>query len=114
MLIDKREPRIPELEEVKDKVSAAVKQEKAKAQQEAKAKELAAAVKTPGYLKAVAEALGLEEKAESAYKRGTPLADLGSSTVLGDPLFTSQSGQILSPIFLNENYIVIGVTKRTE
>src|ERR1044072_7532833 len=114
MLIDKREPRIPELEEVKDKVSAAVKQEKAKAQQEAKAKELAAAVKTPGDLKAAAAALGLEAKAEAAYKLGTPLADLGSSTVLDDPLFTSQSGQILSPIFLNENYIVIGVTKRTE
>jgi peptidyl-prolyl cis-trans isomerase D len=114
MLVDKRDPRIPELAEVKDKVSEAVKQEKAKAQQEAKAKEIAAGAKTPGDLKAAAAKLGLETKAEANYKIGSPLADLGSSALLDDPLFASQSGQMLSPIFLNDNYLVIGVTKRTE
>ena len=114
MLVDKREPRIPELAEVKDTVSAAVKQEKAKAQLESKAKELSAAVKNPGDLKAAAAKLGLETKAEAGYKVGTPLADLGSSMVLDDPLFASQAGQVLSPILLNDNYLVIGVTKRTE
>ncbi|HKP35860.1 MAG TPA: peptidyl-prolyl cis-trans isomerase, partial [Pyrinomonadaceae bacterium] len=114
MLVDKREPRIPDLAEVKDSVSAAVKQEKAKSQLESKAKELAAAVKNPGDLKAAAAKLGLETKAEAGYKVGTPLADLGSSLILDEPLFASQAGQVLSPIFLNENYLIIGVTKRTE
>jgi peptidyl-prolyl cis-trans isomerase D len=114
ILVEKREPRIPELSEVKDKVSLAVKQEKAKAQQEATAKEIVASAKTPGDLKAAAAKYGLEAKAEANYKIGTPLADLGSSTVLDDPLFVSQTGQVLSPIFLNDNYLVIGVTKRTE
>lgn len=114
MLVDKRDPRIPELAEVKDRVAGAVKQEKAKAQQEAKAKELTAGAKTPGDLKAAAAKLGLETKAEAGYKLGTPLADLGSSMTLDDPLFASQAGQVLSPIFLNDNYLVIGVTKRTE
>jgi peptidyl-prolyl cis-trans isomerase D len=115
MLAEKRDPRIPELGEVKDKVTSAVKQEKAKSQQESTAKELLASAKTPADLKAAAAKFGLEAKAEANYKVGTPLADLGSSSVLDDPLYAAQSGQVLStPIFLNENYIVLGVTKRTE
>jgi peptidyl-prolyl cis-trans isomerase D len=114
MLVDKRDPRIPELDEVKDKVARSVKQEKAKAQQEAKAKELAAGAKTPGDLKTAAAKLGLEVKAEANYKVGTPLADLGSSALLDDPLYAAQAGQVLSPIFLNDNHLVIGVTKRTD
>ena len=79
MLVDKRDPRIPEFEEVKDKVTKAVKEETAKAQLEEKAKELIANAKTPGDLKAAAEKLGLEAKAEANYKLATPLGDSGSS-----------------------------------
>jgi len=115
MLVEKRDPRIPEFDEVKTKVTEAVKQEKAKAQQEAKAKEVIANAKTPGDLKAAAAKLGLEAKAETNYKLATPLADVGSSYLIDDPMYASQPGQVLgSPILLNENYLVIGVTKRTE
>jgi hypothetical protein len=67
-------------------------------------------------LKAAATKYGLEAKAEANYKIGTALADLGSSTILDDPLYKSgNTGAVLSsPIFLNENYIVVGVTKRTD
>lgn len=115
MLLDKRDPRIPDFEEVKDKVTAAVKEEKAKAQLEEKAKELIATAKTPGDLKAAAAKLGLEAKAEANYKLATPLGEAGSSVVIDDPLYASKAGDIIkTPIFLNQNYLVIGVTKRTE
>lgn len=115
MLIEKRDPRIPEFDEVKDKVLAAVKQEKAKSQLEQTAKDIIAGAKTPADLKAAAQKYGLEAKAEANYKIGTALADLGSSTILDDPLNKAKAGEVLSgPIFLNENYLVIGVTKRTE
>lgn len=115
MLVEKRDPRIPEFEEVKDRVTYSVKQEKAKSQLEATAKEIIASAKSPGDLKALAQKFGLEAKSETNYKVGTPLADLGSSTILDDPLYASQAGQVLSsPVLLNENYLVIGVTKRTE
>ena len=115
MLVDKRDPRIPDFEEVKDKVSKAVKEEQAKAQLEAKAKELIATAKTPGDLKSAAEKLGLEAKAEANYKLATPLGEAGSSVVIDDPLYASKAGDIIkTPIFLNQNYLVIGVTKRTE
>src|SRR5438067_9191210 len=52
ILVEQKPPRIPEFDEVKDKVTHAVKDEKAKAMLEQKAKELAAGVKTPGDLKA--------------------------------------------------------------
>ena len=116
MLVEKRDPRIPDFDEVKDKVLAAVKQEKAKSQQEQIAKDIVASAKTPADLKALAAKYGLEAKAEANYKIGTPLADLGSSTLLDVPLYeTGKTGALLSsPIYLNDNYIVIGVTKRTE
>ena len=103
MLVDKRDPRIPDFDEVKDKVAKAVK-------------DLIASAKTPGDLKAAAAKFGLEAKAEANYKLGTPLADLGSSTTLDDPLYEKgKAGEVLStPIFLNENYLVFGVNKRTD
>lgn len=116
MLIEKRDPRIPDFDEIKDKVVAAAKQDKAKTQLEQTAKDIIASAKTTADLKAAAQKYGLEAKAEANYKIGTPLADLGSSTLLDDPLYKSaKAGEVLSsPILLNENYLVVGVTKRTD
>ncbi len=115
MLVEKRDPRIPDFDEVKDKVTKAVKDEKAKAQLEDKAKEIIASAKTPGDLKAAAAKLGFEAKAEANYKLATPLGEAGSSTLIDDPLYAAKAGEVLQkPVFLNENYLVFGVTKRTE
>jgi peptidyl-prolyl cis-trans isomerase D len=115
MLVEKRDPRIPDFEEVKDKVTKAVKEEKAKAELEAKAKEIIASAKTPGDLKAAAERLGLEAKAEAAYKLATPLGEAGSSVLIDDALYGAKAGEVIqNAIFLNQNYLVIGLTKRTD
>jgi peptidyl-prolyl cis-trans isomerase D len=115
MLVEKKGPRIPEFDEVKDKVAQAVKLEKANSQLEEKAKELIANAKTPGDLKAGAATLGLEAKAEANYKLATPLGEAGSSVLLDDPLYAAKAGEVLkTPIFLNQNYIVVGVNNRTE
>jgi peptidyl-prolyl cis-trans isomerase D len=115
MLVEKKGPRIPEFDEVKDKVAQAVKTEKAKSQLEAKARELIASAKAPGDLKAAAAKLGLEAKAEANYKLATPLGEAGSSVLLDDPLYASKTGEVLkTPILLNQNYVVLGVNTRTE
>ncbi len=115
MLVEKKGPRIPEFDEVKDKVTQAVKTEKAKSQLEDKAKELIANAKAPGDLKAGATRIGLEAKAEANYKLGTPLGDSGSSSLLDEPLFAAKTGEVLkTPVFLNQNYLVLGVNTRTE
>ena len=115
MLVEKKGPRIPEFDEVKDRVAQALKQERAKSQLEEKAKELIAGAKSPGDLKAGAARLGLEAKAEANYKLATPLGEAGSSVLLDDPLYAAKTGEVLkTPIFLNQNYLVIGVNNRTE
>ncbi len=114
MLVDQRAPRIPDFDEVKERVRAAVKEEKAKTQLEQKAKDLVAGAKTPGELKAAAEKLGFEAKAEANYKLATPLGEAGSSVLLDDPLNAAKAGEVMQPIFLNQNYLVIGVNKRTD
>jgi peptidyl-prolyl cis-trans isomerase D len=115
MLADQKPPRIPDFDEVKDKIVKAVKEEKASAQLEQKAKDLIAAAKTPGELKAAAERIGLEAKAEANYKLATPLGEAGSSALIDDPLYAAKTGEVLQPpIFLNQNYLVIGVNKKTD
>lgn len=115
MLAEKKGPRIPEFDEVKDKVTQAVKTEKAKSQLEDKAKELIANAKAPGDLKAGATKLGLEAKAEANYKLATPLGEAGSSALVDNPLYAAKAGEVLkTPVFLNQNYLVIGVNTRTE
>jgi peptidyl-prolyl cis-trans isomerase D len=114
MLVEQKPPRIPEFDEVKEKVRTAVKDDKAKAMLEQKAKEIVAAAKSPGDLKAAAEKAGLEAKAEANYKLATPLGDAGSSVLIDDPLYAAKAGDVLQPIFLNSNYLVLGVNKKTD
>src|SRR6202022_3881727 len=41
--------------------------------------------------------------------------EAGSSVLIDDPLYVAKAGDVIqTPIFLNQNYLVIGVTKRTE
>ena len=114
MLVEQKPPRVPEFDEVKDKVRSAVKDEKAKAMLEQKAKEIVASAKSPGELKAAAEKAGLEAKAEANYKLSTPLGEAGSSVLIDDPLYAAKAGDVLPPIFLNSNYVVLGVNKKTD
>jgi peptidyl-prolyl cis-trans isomerase D len=115
MLVEQKAPRIPDFDEVKDKVTTAVKQEKATSELQQKAKDLISQVKAPGDLKAAAERMGLEAKAEANYKLGTPLGEAGSSVLIDDPLYAAKAGDVINPpIFLNQNYLVIGVNKRTD
>ena len=114
MLLEQKPPRIPDFDEVKDKVRNAVKDEQAKSQLEQKARDLAASVKAPGDLKGAAEKAGFDAKAEANYKLATPLGEAGSSVLIDDPLYAAKAGEVLKPIFLNQNYLIIGVNKRTD
>lgn len=115
MLIDKREPRIPEFEEVKDKVAQALRQERAKQQLEQRANELAGSASSAADLKAAAERLGLEAMTEESYKLGAPLGQAGTSPAADDAVFNLKEGEVTkAPLKIGDNWVVIGVTKRTE
>jgi peptidyl-prolyl cis-trans isomerase D len=115
MLVDKKDPRLPEFDEVKDKVVKALKQEKAKAQLEEIARNLANSTASAADLKAAAVKLGLEAKDEGAYKLGMPLGEAGTSPAADEALYALKEGEITkTPVKVGDTWVVMGATKRTE
>ena len=112
MLVDKKEPRIPDFDEVKDKIAQAVRHERAQAQFETKARELASGVKGPDDLKAAAEKLGLEAETQADYKLSEALGSAGTSPGLDEAIYSLKAGEVTkTPIKSGANWIVVGVTK---
>jgi peptidyl-prolyl cis-trans isomerase D len=113
MLVDKREPRIPDFDEVKTKVAEELKQQRAKEQVEQVAKQLASSINGPADLKAAAEKAGFEIKTEEAYKLGGTLGEAGTSGALDDAIYGLKSGEVAkAPIKVGDNWVVVGVTDR--
>jgi len=115
MLVEKKDPRIPEFDEVKTKLAEQLKDLKAKEQLEQKAKDLLASVSSPDALKAAGEKDGFDAGVEEGYKLGSSIAKIGASTALDELLYGMKSGEMSkTPIKVGENWVVAGVTKRTE
>jgi peptidyl-prolyl cis-trans isomerase D len=115
MLVDKKDPRIPEFDEVKSKIVETIKKQKATEQVEQKAKDLVASVSSADGLKAAGEKEGLTADAQESYKLGSSLGSVGSSTALDDAIYGLKSGEVSkAPIKVDNNWVVVGVTKRTE
>ncbi len=115
MLVEKREPRVPEYDEVKTKVAGDLKNQKAKEQLETKAKEIASSANSAADLKAAGEKIGLEAATEESYKLGSPLGAAGTSGALDDALYALKSGEVTkTPIKVGDSWVVLGVTKRTD
>jgi len=94
MLIDKKEPRIPDFEEVKTKVGDALKNQRAKDQLAQVAKDLASSVSSPADIKAAAEKSGFEVGTEEAYKLGATLGKAGTSPAIDEVVFALKSGEL--------------------
>ncbi len=113
ILVDKKEPRIPEFDEVKTKIAEALKQQRAKEQLEQKAKELAASVSGPGDLKAVGEREGFDSGLEEGFKRESTLGKAGASEVLDDAIYNLKEGEVTrTPIRLEDKWVILGLVKR--
>ena len=115
MLLDKKEPRIPDFEEVKDRVRDAYKQEQARQRVEQTARDLASGTATANDLKAAAEKLGLEAKQEPAFKIGSPMAEVGQETPVDEVLYGLQAGEVSkTPVKVGDTWVVIGATTRSQ
>jgi peptidyl-prolyl cis-trans isomerase D len=115
MLVEKKEPRNPNFEEVKSKVAQVVKQQRAKEQLEQKAKEIAGSAGSVAELKAAAEKAGFEVATEKDYKLGSPLGKVGTSPALDEAVYALKTGEVTkSPLKVGENFVVLGVADRRE
>jgi peptidyl-prolyl cis-trans isomerase D len=115
MLVDKKDPRIPEFDEVRTRVADAIKQQKAKEQLEQKAKDLIASVSGPGDLKALGEREGFDSGLEEGFRRESTLGKAGANEVLDDAIYNLKQGEISkTPIKVDDKWVILGIVKRDE
>jgi peptidyl-prolyl cis-trans isomerase D len=116
MLVEKREPnRIPDFEEVKEKIATALRNERAESQVEQTARNLASGAGGANDLKAAAEKLGLEAKTQSSYRTVMPIGELETNAAAEAAIYALKEGEVTkTPIKIGNDWVVIGATKRTE
>jgi peptidyl-prolyl cis-trans isomerase D len=101
------------LEEVRDKVVAELKQQKANELAQTKAQELEKRVKAGEKFAGAAKALGLDPKTSDPFARNGSVPNLGSGKQLA-PAFSLKVGQVGPPLNLGSNWAVYQVAERQE
>jgi peptidyl-prolyl cis-trans isomerase D len=115
MLAEKRDPRIPEFDEVKAKVAEDVKHARAAEQLEQTARSLASNSASPDALKAAAEKLGLKAQDEEAFHLGRPLGSAGADPALDTAVFALKAGETTkTPVKVGDTWVVVGVKSRKD
>jgi peptidyl-prolyl cis-trans isomerase D len=114
-LVEKRDPRIPELEEVKAKVAEDFKRSRAAEQLEAAARDLAANAGGTDALKAAAEKAGLKAEDEDAFKLGRPLGSAGADPALDSAVYALKAGEVTkTPVKVGDKWVVVAVRTRKD
>ncbi len=118
LLVEKREPRDAEFDEVKAQVTEAVKLEKARAQVQDIANQIAAGAANVGALAAAAGSKNLKVLDAKSYSLGSPLGTGPSASTnkeLEDAVYAMKEGEVTKkPINIGDNWFVVGVAKREE
>ncbi len=101
------------LDEVRDKVTADLKQEKSSIEARAKAGELAKRVKAGEKFDAAAKALGLEAKTSDEFARAGSISNVASGKQLS-AAFQLKTGDVGPPLNLGANWLVYKVVEKQE
>ncbi len=114
-LVEKREPRIPDFDEVKTKVAQALKQERAKQQLEQKANEIASSLNSPAEIQAAGEKAGFKVATDSGFKLGSAMGEAGTSPALDEVIYALKTGEVTkTPVKVGDNWVIVGVKMRTD
>jgi peptidyl-prolyl cis-trans isomerase D len=118
MLVDKKEPRDAEFDEVKNELVEVVKLESARNKIEQIANEIAAGSTTSAVIANAALASKMKSKEQKSFILGSPLGEGPSATTseaLEDAIYGMKEGEATkTPIKIGETYYIVGVTKREE
>jgi peptidyl-prolyl cis-trans isomerase D len=101
------------LEEVRERLSADLKQQKATELAQSKAAELDKRVKAGEKFDAAAKALGLEAKTSDTFARNGNIPGVGSGKLLA-AAFQMKVGEVGAPLNLGSNWLVYRVAEKTE
>ena len=118
LLVDRKEPRDREFAEVRDQLVEVVKLEKARAEIENIARQIASGAGSPTALAAAAQARGQKAEESKSFILGSPLGEGPSATTSGqleDAIYALRPGEVTKePIKIGENYYIVGVSSREE
>jgi peptidyl-prolyl cis-trans isomerase D len=118
MLVDRKEPRDAEFDEVRSQIVEIVKLNKARAQVEDIAKQVASGAANADALAGAATAKGLKAQDQKSFILGSPLGQGPSASrndELEDAIFAMKTGDVTkSPIKLGDNWVIVGVKSREE
>jgi peptidyl-prolyl cis-trans isomerase D len=115
MLLEKKDPRIPDFDEVKTSVAEVIKDQRAKEQFEQRAKDLVASLSGADAIKAAGEKEGYDAGTEEGFKLGSSLGKAGSSPALDDLIYSLKPGEVSkTPIKVGEQWVIVGVNKKTD
>ena len=113
MLVEKKDPRIPDFDEVKTKIADEIKKQRAKEQLEQKAKDLAATLTGADGIQAAGEKEGYDAGTEESFKIGSSLGKAGSSSALDDLINGLKPGEFSkTPIKVEDKWVIVGLRKR--
>ncbi|HJS52168.1 MAG TPA: peptidyl-prolyl cis-trans isomerase, partial [Pyrinomonadaceae bacterium] len=117
MLVDQKGPRDSEFDEVRAQITELVKLEKARAQVEEIAKQIAAAPNA-GALAAAATSKGLKSQESKSFILGSPLGEGPSASTneeLENAIFAMKAGEVTkTPIKIGDNWLIVGVNRRED
>lgn len=118
ILVEKKEPRDAEFDEVKAQIVDVVKLEKARAQVEEIAKQIAAGAASAGALGAAATSKGVTAKDQKNFILGSPLGEgptAATSEALENAVYGLKVGEVTkTPLLVGDNWYVVGVIKRED
>ena len=118
MLVDKKEPRDAEFDEVKNELVEVVKLESARNKIEQIANQIAAGSTTAAVIASAAQSSNVKSKEQKSFILGSPLGEGPSATTseaLEDAIYAMKEGEATkTPIKIGDSYYIVGVTKREE
>ncbi|MCA1639665.1 MAG: peptidyl-prolyl cis-trans isomerase, partial [Acidobacteria bacterium] len=118
MLVEKREPRDAEFEEVKEQVAEAVKVEQARAKVDEIARQIAESSMGAGNLSSVAQSKGLKVQEAKSFILGSPLGQgpsAATSEQLEDAIYAMKPGEVTkTPVKMGDSWFIVGVNNREE
>ncbi|HEX2462081.1 MAG TPA: peptidyl-prolyl cis-trans isomerase [Vicinamibacterales bacterium] len=109
-----RDPYVPTLDQVKDRVREDVIRTRATELSRQRASQIAAALRSASNFAAAAKAQGFEAKDTELIARGAPLPDVGVSAAVDKVAFSLPVGGVSEPITTNDATVIVRVAERDE
>jgi peptidyl-prolyl cis-trans isomerase D len=110
----KRDPYVPKLDEVKDRVREDLIRSRAGELSRQRAGQIAAALKGAADFAAAAKAQGLEAKSTELIAREAALPDIGVSPEVDKVAFSLPAGAVSDPIATADGTVIVRVVERDE